>query len=112
MEEWKPILETRGIFEVSSYGRIRRGNKLIKLNPDNRKGYLTANFSFDGKPKNRRIRVHTLVAKYFIENPKNLPTVNHIDHNKLNNYASNLEYLSIGDNVRHHLEYLKSQNAN
>ena len=45
--------------------------------------------------------VSRLVAKTFIENPENLPQVNHIDENKLNNKADNLEWISAKDNVRY-----------
>lgn len=50
------------------------------------KGY--AQVVLSGKPQ----RVHRLVATAFIPNPENLPQVNHIDGNKLNNHVSNLEW--------------------
>ena len=46
-------------------------------------------------------KVHRLVAIAYLENPLNLPTVNHIDGNKLNNHVTNLEWLSMMDNHRH-----------
>lgn len=45
--------------------------------------------------------VHRLVAMAFIPNPHGLPQVNHIDGNKGNNHASNLEWVSNADNQRH-----------
>lgn len=44
---------------------------------------------------------HRLVAEYFIPNPDNLPIVNHLDGNKLNNNMDNLEWSSYSDNTLH-----------
>lgn len=43
---------------------------------------------------------HRLVAEYFIPNPNNYPFVNHIDENRLNNKAENLEWVSYKDNYK------------
>ena len=39
--------------------------------------------------------VHELVAKTFVPNPHNLPYIEHIDGNRLNNQASNLRWTAI-----------------
>ena len=46
-------------------------------------------------------RLHRLIAKQFIDNPNNLPQVNHKDGNKLNNSLDNLEWISNSDNTKH-----------
>jgi hypothetical protein len=80
------------------------GNVYRKLTPANKKGdngYDSLVLSENGKLKTHMI--HRLVAKTFIDNPDNLPVVNHIDENKLNNNLSNLEWCSQKDNVQKHL---------
>ena len=54
------------------------------------KGYYQIVLYKNGKAK--RYQIHRLVAKAFIKNSENKPTVNHIDGNKLNNVVDNLEW--------------------
>lgn len=55
-----------------------------------RDGYYYVQLCKDGERK--RIAVHRLVAMNFIENPSNLPMVNHKDENRENNEVGNLEW--------------------
>jgi len=45
--------------------------------------------------------VHRLVATLYVDNPDNLPLVNHKDGDKLNNSADNLEWCDHSGNLRH-----------
>ena len=51
----------------------------------------------------RYLRVHRLVAIYYVENPKpnEYNIVNHKDGNKLNNHYTNLEWCNISINTQH-----------
>lgn len=47
------------------------------------------------------MQLHRVLAECFIPNPNNLPQINHIDGNPLNNNLSNLEWISARDNNLH-----------
>ena len=94
---WKSIEENPS-YEISSCGKIKRGNKFIKINV-NKRGYQYCNISTNGKV--RKVKIHRLVAKAFVDNPFNYETVNHKDGNKLNNDFKNLEWVTLKENIRH-----------
>lgn len=83
-------------YEVSSDGHIRNSKtKRILREFIGNDGYLRT--QFDGKTR----LVHRVVAETFLENPINLPEVNHIDGNKQNNSVYNLEWCSRNYNLKH-----------
>lgn len=91
-EIWKDIPEYKGLYQVSNLGRIKSIPHLIKANKDGGTrfteehikntsvgwhGYVRVSLCKNGKQKTHS--VHRLVAMAFIENPNELPAVNHID---------------------------------
>ena len=71
--------------------------KILK-HQQNQEGYHTVCLS-DGHGKQKRFLVSRLVAMAFIENPNNEEYVNHIDEDKNNNSADNLEWCSWNYNL-------------
>lgn len=96
-------IETREIPGYSGYRSTRdgkvfgpRGHQLSEwMNPC---GYATV------KTSHRHIAVHRAVALAWIENPRDASDVNHLDGNKANNSADNLEWCSRSENIRHSLD--------
>ena len=99
VEQWKNIKEFDN-YLVSNQGRVmnaKTGRILKAWESSNGYDYVDLS-NQDGVSKKR---VGRLVGEAFIENPKNLDTINHKDEDKHNNNADNLEWLSRADNVRY-----------
>ena len=112
IEIWKDITGYEGIYQISNLGRVRSLDR-ISIDKNGReysikgnmrkvsksKGYSIIGLSKDNKQKMHL--VHRLVAEAFLDNPENLPIVNHIDGNKSNSHIENLEWVSSSDNIKH-----------
>ena len=83
---------------MSSWGRVRSADGILKPYR-NKKGYLKVGLMSGGKCHKKR--VNRLVAMAFIDNPNELPFVDHIDGNKENNSITNLRWLTDEDNRNH-----------
>lgn len=100
-EEWRPIAEYKGLYEVSNLGRVRniKTHKLV-MQSVVVSGYKRVTLYKENKPKTKL--VHRLVAETFLPNPNNLMIVNHKDGNKLNNIVTNLEWCTQSYNTSYH----------
>jgi len=88
------------IYSDGTVESLLTGKKITKrVGP---KGYYQINLCINGKCKT--FMFHRLMASVFIDNPHNLPCVNHIDGNKLNNTLSNLEWVTYRYNTLHALK--------
>ena len=101
VEDWRPVRGYEGLYEVSASGKVRSIKRGIVLRPcfDGRKQYVHVNLWKDGLQKSTN--VHRIVAMAFIPNPNGLPEINHIDEDKTNNAASNLEWCDHTYNSRY-----------
>lgn len=104
-EIWKSIDNLP--YEISPEGLVRRraGEKYVHKGKTHvvpyksNKGYLIVNLYKEGKA--HKFLVHRLVATYYIDNPNQLPCINHKDGNPLNNAIGNLEWCTHQYNMQH-----------
>ena len=123
MEEiWKDVVGFEGLYEVSNYGRIRslphetvihrknatpyvlkKGGVIVNPQP-RRHGYLSVWLYGNGGNNGRtgkQYSVHRIVAEAFIPNPNQREEVNHINEDKADNRACNLEWCTHKENSNH-----------
>lgn len=125
LEEWRPIKGYEGLYEVSSFGRVKSLPKTcprktkkgrstglyVKSESTIMKQYLSGHGYFfvtlsKGGVKNHAL-IHRLVAEAFLD--ENLSSsglvVNHLDSIKHHNHRDNLEVISYAENKWHSLKY-------
>lgn len=109
MDDWKQIENFP--YSVNKLGQVKndRTGKTIKA-VEVTGGYLQIRLWVNQKSYNRLL--HRVVASAFISNPYNKPEVNHIDGNKLNNCADNLEWVTRSENQRHRYNILQHRGHN
>lgn len=103
-EKWEDVEGYEGYYEISNLGNLKRLERKIWsvrnssystmpekiIIPESIDGYLRVRLTKNGEGKH--FFIHQLVAKAFLDNPMNLPYVNHIDENPKNNRWDNLEW--------------------
>lgn len=104
MEEWRDIIGYEGKYQISNFGRVKSFKRYKEgkiLRAKNNKEYLSIGLSNGKDGKQKYYLIHRLVAEAFIPNPNNYPIINHIDENKKNNKATNLEWCTHKYNINY-----------
>lgn len=92
-EQWKEVESSDG-YMISSLGRLRNKDGRIVKPKDDGQGYLRVNIG-----NGIRNRIHRLVAEAFVQNPDNKPQVDHINNDKKDNRAINLQWVTSQENT-------------
>jgi hypothetical protein len=99
-DEIYKIINNFSNYEISNLGNLRNKKNKNILKPTIKNGYLGTSLTSDNGDR-KPVKIHRLVALNFLLNPENKETVNHKDHNKLNNKLDNLEWATITEQNNH-----------
>ena len=112
MEQWKDVVGYEGVYQISSYGRIKSvarkvgcKNGSFRWLPEKiitplfaKGGYL--NIVGSRKQVRSTLIIHQLVAEHFIGPRPQGCVIDHIDRNRTNNQVDNLRYVTPSENQR------------
>lgn len=114
-EIWKDIIDYKGLYKVSNFGRIKRlpkkvtnnfgtfiSKEIILKGSLSQYGYVKQTLTKNGKADT--YLVHRIVAQAFLTNFDNKEMVNHINGIKHDNNLFNLEWVTSSENMRHALD--------
>ena len=124
-ELWRAVVGLEGRYEVSSFGRVRSVERVISrktksgsfkpyrvrscvLKPQRHANYLGVNLHH-GVGDSRPHYIHRLVAEAFCgKQPSSEHEVNHLDEDRHNNRADNLEWVTHDQNMAHSRDKITS----
>lgn len=108
--EWKSTFVFPEHYLVSTDGRVKskRNGKILRPNTD-KYGYLYYVLCVNGE--RHTVKAHRLVAKAFIENTDNKPTVDHINGIKTDNRVENLKWATNKEQTNNPLTLEKIRKA-
>lgn len=114
-EEWRDIEGYKGLYQVSNMGRVKslereykssngKGTEYIKKT---KAKILKSGLTTDGYPQValcrnsecKYVKVHILVAKAFLSNDENKPTIDHINTIRHDNRVCNLRYFTFKEQM-------------
>ncbi|CNL44451.1 NUMOD4 motif [Yersinia enterocolitica] len=98
-KEWRDVVGYEDHYKVSSQGEILGPRGLVLKGGINSRGYNYVILSKNNIQVNRV--VHRLVAKAFLDNPKDKVDVNHLNGIKTDNRIENLEWATRSENIKH-----------
>lgn len=97
----KEIKGFEGLYSVDENGRVyslRSAKRLKEIKMQS--GYIYVHLC-NGKNKTKLARLHRIVAEAFLEPKEGMDQVNHINGNKADNRAENLEWCTQKQNTKH-----------
>lgn len=119
MEKWEDVIGYEGLYKVSNRGRVKSVDRIdsmgrlhkgrilsIATQPN---GYCFVNLWSNGRQSHNM--VHRLVASAFIDNPYGYKEINHLNEDKSDNSAENLEWCTHKYNMNYGTGHKRSAKA-
>ena len=93
--EWEDVKGYENLYKINRKGEVMRYGHILKQQLS-REGYYYVRLSKDSVIS--KALIHRLLGLQYLDNPDNLPQIDHIDQDKTNNSLENLRWVSRQDN--------------
>lgn len=122
-EIWKPVVGYEGLYQVSSLGRVKSLERLVKNDKkdvfmllkekvlslcSSGRQYYYVSLTKDSSSK--KVYVHRLVAEAFLPNTENKPCIDHLNTNKFDNRVENLRWVTHKENANNSITLERIRN--